>query len=329
MKDGDGEFRINRLILRSRHGCPDPLLLQMRTASALNRAELQPPWLPACAVLCIRRLRNPAPASLSASWAWESAVAAPIDHLSRSAARPALGAVPANAEAVLFMDRAEMLACLASDWCDGSLTDRWWWRSLLKGADSWSMVLNAWGDAPEYVPAALEHLANRGMAVQFVRNIGSSGLRILLRSVTDSFAMAELAAQVAAIPDFVIASPAERESTITDEVTARETEAILLPDGLPHTAPWQRWVPECSGAGLNPLQQCLLGVGLMLARAPHVARSLSFATAVRQWSRLEPDTERNTEHVQVTAEEVHVTVGESFSQSEVHAAVSTKAEQRS
>src|SRR6185369_15039555 len=181
----------------------------------------------------------------------------------------------------------------------------------------------------EYVPAALEHLANRGMAVQFVRNIGSSDLRILLRSVTGRYAMPALAAQVAVIPDFVTASSAERESTITDDVTASAMEAFLLPDGIPHTAPWQSLVPECSGAGLNPLQQCLLGVGLMLARAPHVARSLSFAAAVRHWSRLEPDTERSTEHVQVTAEEVHVTVGESFSQSEVHAAVSTKAEQRS
>ena len=53
----------------------------------------------------------------------------------RQAARPALGAVPAGAEAVIFEDAAELLACLAGEWCEGSASTHWWWRSLFKSTE--------------------------------------------------------------------------------------------------------------------------------------------------------------------------------------------------
>ena len=66
-----------------------------------------------------------------------------------------LGPIPANAEAVIFADQAELLACLASDWCEGSITTHWWWQSLFKGADIANTILPAWLESPEYTPAVL------------------------------------------------------------------------------------------------------------------------------------------------------------------------------
>jgi len=72
--------------------------------------------------------------------------------LAARAARPALGEAPADAEAVLFADLAEMLACLARDALCGRL-NRWWWRDLLgAGYPDWTLP---WARQPQAGPAAL------------------------------------------------------------------------------------------------------------------------------------------------------------------------------
>jgi hypothetical protein len=48
-------------------------------------------------------------------------------------------------------------------------------------------------------------------------------------------------------------------------------------------APWVPWVPESKVYGLSPEQQALLGVGLMLMRAPALVRTASFAWSVYRW----------------------------------------------
>ena len=303
-----GSLQINKLSLRSHSEDSDPLLSQFRVESLLDAAHLQPVGLSSSAILCIRKLRDPLPGSMQlrsgamrTPQVWEQAFTASVDRMARSAVRPALEAVPANAEAVIFSDRAELLACLASDWCDGSLIERWWWRSLFKGLDSKNMVLNAWFEAPEYAPAALEHLAKGSKVVPFVRKLSISDARKLLHAVISRFAMPELAEAVAVIPEYGTASSAEMETVMAVGITVHEPNAAFLHDEKLCTAPWQHWVPESAAGGLNQVQQCLLGVGLMLVRAPGVVRSHAFEYAVRQWNRTEPGTERGDSIVLTTA----------------------------
>src|SRR5437588_8551184 len=81
------------------------------------------------------------------------------------------------------------------------------------------------------------------------------------------------------------------------EVHERGTSAIIQPT-IPtaatrqsqpvqplqfRVAPWQAWIPEISGSELRLEQQSLLGIGLMLMRAPTVVRSAAFARALQQW----------------------------------------------
>ena len=55
---------------------------------------------------------------------------------------------------------SEWLACLAGDWCEGNLSSRWWWQSLGKTLEALQVVIRAWLDAPEYVPAALRQVVS-------------------------------------------------------------------------------------------------------------------------------------------------------------------------
>src|SRR5213075_339997 len=89
-----------------------------------------------------------------------------IDSLVTASARPFHEAVPANAESVLFRDEAELIACLARDWLNG--TTAWWWVTLF-GTSPGDAVVRALVNGARAVPAALELLARSGRACEFVR----------------------------------------------------------------------------------------------------------------------------------------------------------------
>ncbi|HET9918301.1 MAG TPA: hypothetical protein VFQ30_00570, partial [Ktedonobacteraceae bacterium] len=184
--------------LRVRGSGLDALTTRLRLTSLLEAVDLRPPGLPPSAVICIRRLRDPLPGALSLQHigqrppqAWEHALRHALAQSVRQAVRPVEGAVPANAGAVVFNDRAELLACLAHDWCEGAIDMHWWWQSLLRGEFDRS-VLAAWLAAPEYAPAALQHLAQRGTVLPFAEKLSTGEARQLLESITRSFALYEL-----------------------------------------------------------------------------------------------------------------------------------------
>jgi hypothetical protein len=145
--------------------------------------------LPAGAILCVRRLRDPRPhrVSLAAGQAppaeWARAVAETLADLARRAARPARGPAGADAEAVIFDDRAQMLACLAADWCRGSIAAWWWWRALIGTSSDAEAIVRAWRQYPAHIAAAVEEAARLGVAAAFVRRLPERATAMLLDAV--------------------------------------------------------------------------------------------------------------------------------------------------
>nr|MDD2897512.1 hypothetical protein [Desulfuromonadaceae bacterium] len=282
---------IGSVTVRVKGTSSDALSAGQRISGLLEAIDLRPHGLAASAILVINRMRDPLPGRLSLydqrrTQEWEHRVNDVIANLARTACRPASGTVPTNSGAVLFSDRSELLACLSRDWCNGSVIEQWWWRTLFKTAGVRSTVLNAWLEAPEYAPAALEQLAASSTLIRFVRMLGSSDSRKLLQSITSRFVLPDLAATCAAIPMFVAAPPGSSKVLFAGKAPL-QPGAVVVAESLPGIAPWWAWAPEVFGYDLDPLQECLLGIGLTLARAPHVARSRSFAQDVRRWSRIE------------------------------------------
>lgn len=265
----------------------DPTLAQLRLSTLLNNAISHPNTLPPTAIVLIRKLRDPLPGSLRLGQhdiqppaAWRQALTATLDRLAGSAVRPALGAVPANAEAVVFWDRSELLACLATDWCHGVLTARWWWRSFLKKTDARQAVLKAWQDSPEYIPAAVARLANTQTATAFVDKLTDGEVSLLFQVVARSFGLAGFAPDLSQSPD--TSSTSITVATTTEDIERgnkdqRGTETFVR-------APWCKWATEIDPQ-LRPLQQQFLGIALMLRRAPAVVRSSGFVNDVKQWAR--------------------------------------------
>lgn len=272
----------------------DAARLQGWLEAALSSIEFSPPGLPASAILCVRKFEDPLPGQLS--WrpghvrslaAWEHALRAALGQLGRCAARPTAGAVPANAQAVIFVDRAELLACLASDWCEGRIAARWWWRDLFNDTDLNTAVRQAWRAAPAYIPAALELLAEQRKAASFTRTLSMDEARDWLQALTQTFALRELHTV------FSYFTPGDVSQRASDQplVTARDAHpAQYLTPSTQHLVrpPWRLRAPEAVDSTLTSEQQLLLGIGLMLQRAPLVVRSPSFAQAIQHWIRAEP-----------------------------------------
>ncbi|RTL46553.1 MAG: hypothetical protein EKK53_03605 [Burkholderiales bacterium] len=140
-----------------------------RLALQLLAADLDdalPRSLPPQALLWLRRLSiEVPPVALRRVRTGHDAVVAQgreqFDAALARAARPALGPVPPDAEAVLFADEAEMLACLALAAQAGQL-DRWWWRGLL--GTRWPAWTPAWAQRPWAQAGARRLLAQAGRA---------------------------------------------------------------------------------------------------------------------------------------------------------------------
>ena len=269
------EARTTRIGRARVHGPADPTTARMQLESLLGRAELGPSGLPPAAVLCVRRVVDPLPGALMLETAdarpppdWERAFVGALERALRDAARPAREAVPAAAEAVLFADRAELLACLARDARDGTAWLRWWWRDMhVSPAAGSDPVVAAWLETPEHVPAALQLLAARREAVPFVSALPVHAATALVLRVAAAHGLPELR-RVAAAP----------------MPPARPDRRPAADDGAPAPEPpWRKLVPETTERQLTPLAELLLGVSLVLRREPQLARSTAFAAATRVW----------------------------------------------
>jgi hypothetical protein len=271
---------IGRLRLRCMGG--DRPSAQPRIENLLRGLCLHPRCLAPRAILCIRKLVDPRPGLLTLSHEalgpqpeWERAIGAAIEQLARRAVRPWREFVPETADAVLFTDRAEMLACLALDWMSGTLLRHWWWFELLRGLSPKGLLVRRWTEAPECVPAALEMLALRSSAVPFMRKLPEEMIRPLADGMMRVHGLRD--------PDRVrlaghdgISGRRRAASRRGGELEEHAAAAASLP-------PWLPWVPEASACGLPRPKQELLAHALMLRRRPATARAPAFLRAVADW----------------------------------------------
>jgi hypothetical protein len=284
---------------RVRGTISDPLLARLRLENLLGNAEVRLSGLPPSAILCLRTLHDPMPGTLRLSGyssrlpqQWELALTAALEDHVRHAVRPLVQPVPANAEAVLFVDRAEMLACLALDWAKGMLGYHWWWRSFLRDYDEARAIWSVWLDTPHYIPAALAHVAAQGEVVPVVRRLSEKPAADLLGRLLETFNLRDLAAVIAAgfaaggsafaaDSEIPISLQPAREAAPSAGPPRSQRQSSASPTADP--APWADQVPESHAVSLTPVHRLLVGISLSLVRDPARVRTRSFALETRRW----------------------------------------------
>ena len=266
--------------LRVAGGFMDPVAAKIRIGRILANASMQPASLPPRAVLIVRRLSDPLPGVLCINSSdveplarWQRGVTASLERFAAAAGRPALGPVPSDAESVVFQDRSQMLACLATDWCDGSAILHWWWRSLFRATDVTSAVAREWLTSIEYVPAAFAKLAQKGNAIKFAGSLPDSAVSRLLDEITRNFGLADLRSSLSH-------SKIERQPLTTGLSDQSKPSRSNLAEPLSSreiTELRTRLAPEAFAPRLKADARLLLVAALMLERAPTVLRQHSFA----------------------------------------------------
>lgn len=262
-------------LLRVNGPSVDPQSTKLHAASLLAGADLCPASVSPSAIVCIRKLRDPMPGRLSLNGHglrppidWQRAVSNAIDAHARRAVRPLREFVPADADCVVFNDRAELLACLAKDWSEGTAAFRWWWQALLPREKPLRAAPLEWLKSPEYLPGAWRHLANVGHAVPFAARLHRDEVLGMLHGISEQFVLPELQSAISSIRD-------EWRSLVVESLQPRNTPGLV--------APWQRWAVEADDASLTVEQRLLVGIALSVQRVPGVVRTSGFARAVRQW----------------------------------------------
>jgi hypothetical protein len=259
---------------------------RLRLSYLFGPLSLRPPAMPPSAVLLVREMKDPLPGRITRDFGpapvvtpeWERAAQDVLGAFYQRAARPMWRPVPSNADAVVFADRAELLACLARDLASGpSLA--WWWQSTLRGIPtrlpgSWATV---WVEEPRYVPAALAYLEARQQAARVLERIAPIQAWNLLMIVLRAFDLPQL-----------ITTPGQAREQRTEGVNApsdgvRDRELL----------PWEPHVPRTSTpVELGYERSALLGIGLLLHRAPQEAFTAAFAARFRGWVRAEESRSR-------------------------------------
>ncbi len=268
--------------LRIRGADNERLTSYLRAAQVLNVVELRPRDLPPAAILCVRTLRDPLPGTISLRSApvesttaavrgWERAVCARMDDMLRNAVRPFGRLVPDSAEAVLFTDMSELLACLALAWLRGRLGTEWWWQHLPHPSSGRQGVLDTWLVQPDCVPAALRLLNSQAAAVTFLAALSSAEVEALTRSVLQRFGLHALDARPAG----------PRTPALTRERVHPGRLRAHLPRQI-HLAPWHDLV-QSEVHRVSVERQFLLGLSLCLAIQPARVRTQAFAGQVRRW----------------------------------------------
>jgi len=240
--------------LRARcHG--DPIARRLRIERELGSADVHPAWLPERAVLCLRRVCISGAGSLAEN------LREAVDRLARSAYRPLQADPPESTDAVLFEDRAEVLACFARDWVRGSPGARWWWPRICSAEEIAQGPVRLWANGPEYIAAAVALLARERLHLAFAAKLTEDECDVLTQALFRAHALPALRFS----PQFAGALP-----------QVLSTQAVL-------EAPWQDAAPELSRAMLPTRAQLFLGTALALNRAPAWARSAEFGDLASAW----------------------------------------------
>jgi hypothetical protein len=231
--------------------------LRARVERLLSDDVLVVPGLPPSAVLCVRSLRAPLPINPARDGgapptAWRRALANALEKGARAAVCPLDGPVPPAATAVLFRDRAEMLACLARDWVRGAI-GTWWWRDVVRATRGARVAPAQWVTDAPYVPAAARLLEARGDLAPFANALDTTEARAIVASVTAAHGV-----------NLALDAP---------------TRASILP--LAEVAAIARWAPEALRPGLTEAARALVATTLLLARAPSAVARAQVLDAVR------------------------------------------------
>lgn len=265
---------LNIGTLRLRSGDGDRLALRLRTARALQAADLTPAGLPPASVLVVRYVRDPMPCRFGAGLMrprsdWERAVRSTLETAARTARRPdETGRIDPASDALLFEDEAQALACLIVEGVRGRARSSWWWKALLSQVHLSSAVLA--GEAadpasllamkPRTMPAAIACITRWREAAAVARACSIDGAKLCVAGLIGAYGLT-----TALAGDGLDSVESKRLQWPDSAGDGTRNDRASGAQVLPASDAWIVWVPrEIERAGVPFEVQRLFGLALGL-----------------------------------------------------------------
>ncbi len=252
----------------------DGIAARRNTERLLAKIPDAVPGMGASAVLCVRQMSVHVRSRNRYMQLGNGILGEEMERLARLAARPALGAVPVNAEAVLFADRAELLSCVARDHVRHLMAQGWWWRVLLPSADLTNAAMQLWISEAAHAPTALARLASTKDAITFVRTLDDANVVELTQAIVRTHGLALLA------EGSTVTSPLSARSQSDSPLISKSLHDDVYVSPHNHKQEIRAALPEAWAPNLTNSQRRLLAVGLALVRLPRWVRSAAYAQAL-------------------------------------------------
>lgn len=283
--------------LRTRGRFRDEPAFQLALSSKLDCIDFIPKSLPPTAILIVKQLTDPTPVKLSLRAAqvyldseWESTTQDQLEQCYQHALRPQQGFIPADAEAVVFTEHSELLACLSYDFASGTTSQHWWWDVLLKNismAENTSKVLlTHLLEDLIYLPAMLEKLKSWQKVEKVLKTITPDDCRVLSFHLAQEHGLFHLAEAIedTSRRSFVKSSTQRDHSLIYLYRDHKEDSQQQFQQQL---AFYKQWVGKVTyfPEGLAKEQTFLLVLGLILQHEPWLVHNKQFQEdAINVWS---------------------------------------------
>lgn len=276
----DGLYPGRDLMLLRRvrmHGTRDALRAHQRFERSLAGVEVRPPGISPSAVLLVRRLEPVARTFAASQTPFSERVSLALRRHASQARRPWLHENAATADAVLFSDEVELVACLVRDWLRGRIADRWWWRSVLGDLSPQQWLRRHLLARGEALVPAIAVLAGGPDAAAWLSRLDDADADEAIAAIARTHAV-----PLSISPDAATAQPRTRSDrrgrTGIEIVQQADSRSVAL-ERLIAT------VPEILAPALRPPQRRLLALALALTRAPSWARTPQLAFALQELDR--------------------------------------------
>ncbi len=262
----------------------------------LDNVDLQPTGLSSGAVLIVRKIQElvPLPTTALARPAqpererWLEQVRRQMATLYATAARPMQQSDISSANAILFADPAEMLACLTRDILNGQAWQHWYWQRVLSTVPRFpaTALTFLWSTQATFLPAALTALHPKEV-YKAIALLSSEELWHVTQSLYTGFDLPtamlpnerDYRAFQSVSPSFENEIPTSSPSSMTSNDSKIDVSKTDDRGEQRIAPPWQRWLPDVPQVNLSPEAHYLLGLGLTLYHAPSLAKSIFFCSS--------------------------------------------------
>lgn len=187
-----------------------------------------------------------------------------IDDLRRSGARPALGPIDPDAQAVFFSDEAELLLCLSEDMLNGRAADRWWWVSRLPVLSSAEFALaQAWIREPRWVPMVIHELVRRqpSRIFEVLRHLdahqaaaivaGIEDVHLPVRQILDELPMGQVIDELPRAAEPVVEADTPDDLVGPARVLFVAAMTIASHPGIASSNTFMAWLREARASGVH------------------------------------------------------------------------------